>query len=138
MIRRRAALVLFRLVVGGVFLYAGVIKIMDPLAFAGDVENYRVVGRTLAFLTAVYLPWIEVFAGAFLISGVMMRGSALLVSTLLAGFIGLVVSAMIRGLDVDCGCFGTFSRSAGWELLLEDGALMLMSLAVLLAPKRKA
>ena len=136
MTKKGILLLVFRLLVGGVFVYSGIVKILDPLAFAQQVRNYRTVGQDLAFLAAVYLPWLEVLAGAFLVAGVLKKASAALISLLLGGFIVLVAVTMIRGIDVDCGCFGALSRRADWRLLLEDAVLLGMSLAVLLAGKR--
>ncbi|MCR4410471.1 MAG: MauE/DoxX family redox-associated membrane protein [Candidatus Saccharicenans sp.] len=127
-------LLLLRLIVGGVFIWAAVTKIADPLAFAQDVRNYRLVGQTLSFLTAIVLPWVELIAGVCLIIGVFPRSSALLVSGLLVFFIVLVAVTMLRGIDVDCGCFGTFSRKADLWLILEDSIWLVLSLVLLFSP----
>ena len=131
MTRKGALLLVFRLLVGGVFVYSGLVKILDPLDFAQQVRNYRTVGQDLAFIVAVYLPWLEILAGAFLVAGILKKASAALISLLLGGFIVLVAVTMVRGIDVDCGCFGALSRRADWRLLLEDAALLAMSLTVL-------
>jgi hypothetical protein len=73
------------------------------------------------------------FLGALLITGILRRPSALLASGLLIGFIILVGITMARGIDTDCGCFGSLSHRADWWLLLQDGVLLLMSLCVLFA-----
>ena len=135
MTRKRALLLVFRLLVGGVFVYSGLVKILDPLDFAQQVRNYRTVGQDLAFIVAVYLPWLEILAGAFLVAGILKKASAALISLLLGGFIVLVAVTMVRGIDVDCGCFGALSRRADWRLLLEDAVLLGMSLAVVRAKK---
>lgn len=125
---------ILRLIVGGVFIWASVTKIADPLAFAQDVRNYRLVGQALSFVTAIILPWVELIAGVCLIIGVFPRSSSLLISGLLVFFIVLVSVTMIRGIDVDCGCFGTFSRKADLWLILEDSAWLVMSLILLFSP----
>jgi putative oxidoreductase len=130
MIRNRVVLLLFQVVVGGLFVYAGVLKIADPLGFAQDIENYRLVPRAIAFLTALVLPWVETLAGAALVVGLFKRTSAGLISVMLGMFIGLVAVTMARGLDVDCGCFGALSRKAGWTLLLEDALMLFMAVQV--------
>lgn len=132
--RNKYFLLLLRLIVGGVFIWAAVTKIADPLAFAQDVRNYRLVGQALSFLTAIVLPWVELIAGVCLIIGVFPRSSALLISGLLVFFIVLVAITMIRGIDVDCGCFGTFSRKANLWLILEDSIWLAMSLVLLFSP----
>lgn len=127
MIRNKLVLLVFRVVVGGLFVYAGVLKIADPLGFAQDIQNYRLVPRAVAFLAALVIPWFETLAGAALIAGLFRRTSALLISLMLAGFIVLVAVTMVRGLDVDCGCFGPSSRKAGWGLILEDAGMLFMA-----------
>jgi putative oxidoreductase len=137
-IRNKAVLLAFRLIVGGVFVWAAVLKIRDPLGFAQNIANYRVVGDAIAFWTALVLPWIELAAGAFLIVGLWRRTSALLISMMLAGFIVLVAVTVARGIDVDCGCFGSLSRRADLVLILQDAALLFMSAAVWRARGTKA
>ncbi len=133
--KNRLFLLLLRLVVGGVFIWAAVTKIADPLSFAQDVRNYRLVGLSLSFVTAIILPWVELIAGIFLIIGIFPRSGALLISGLLVFFIILVAVTMLRGIDVECGCFGTFSRKADLGLILEDLLWLVMSLALLFSPE---
>lgn len=137
MIRNRAALFVFRIVLGGLFVYAGAVKALEPLDFAQNIRNYRLVGQELSFLAAVILPWVEILAGVFLIAGVWRRGAALTVSGLLVFFIVLTLVTMVRGIDVDCGCFSSLSRKSGWGVLFEDSAMLLMGLYVLLSPTKK-
>jgi len=130
-LKSRRFLILLRLIVGGIFIWAAVTKIADPLSFAQNIRNYRLVGQTLSFATAIILPWLELIAGICLIVGVFPRSSALLVSGLLVFFIILVTVTILRGIDVDCGCFGTFSRKADLWLILEDSLWLAMSLVLL-------
>jgi len=134
MLQNRNVLLIFRLIVGGVFIWAGISKIADPLSFAQNVRNYQLVGPALSFLTAIFLPWVELIAGMWIIIGIYPRSSALLISCLLMFFIVLVLITMARGLDVDCGCFGTFSRRADWQLIAEDSLWLALSLALLFSP----
>jgi len=130
MIRNKRVLYAFRLIIGGLFIYAGVIKIADPLGFARDIQNYRILPPAACLFIALTLPWFEALSGAFLIVGIFKRTSAWLLSFLLAGFIVLVIITMARGLDVDCGCFGSFSRKADGRLILEDALMLYMSLQI--------
>jgi uncharacterized membrane protein YphA (DoxX/SURF4 family) len=131
MIRNKYFLLAFRLIVGGAFFAAGLLKVGEPLAFAQDIKNFRIVSHEVSFMTALILPWIEILCGALLITGILRRPSALLASGLLIGFIILVGVTMARGIDTDCGCFGSLSHKADWWLLLQDGVLLLMSLCLL-------
>jgi len=133
MIRNKHVLCAFRLIIGGLFIYAGVIKIADPLGFARDIQNYRILPPAACLFIALALPWFEALSGAFLIVGIFKRTSAWLLSFLLAGFIVLVIITMARGLDVDCGCFGSLSRKADGRLILEDAVMLFMALEVALS-----
>jgi hypothetical protein len=90
----------------------------------------------MGFFVAIILPWVEVLSGAFLILGVFRRSSALLISLLLVGFIGLVAMAVLRGINTACGCFGSLSRKADLKLILLDTFLLLLTLNVFLAKHR--
>lgn len=137
MTKNRAVLVLFRIVLGGLFVYAGVVKALDPLEFAQNIRNYGLVGQALSFIAAVILPWLEILAGLALAAGVWKRGAALLVSGLLVFFIVLTVVTMARGIDVDCGCFGAISRKAGLGVVIEDMAMLYLGLCIFFAPGNK-
>lgn len=137
MIKNKTLLVLFRLVLGGLFIYAGVVKVLDPLDFAQSIRNYRLVGQSLSFIAAVILPWLEILAGLALAAGVWKRASALIISGLLVFFILLTLVTIFRGLDVDCGCFGALSRKSGLGVLLEDALMLFMGLCLLFAPAKR-
>ena len=136
MIRNKWALFGCGLIVGGLFIWAGILKIIDPLGFAQSIKNYRFFPHEMGFFVAIILPWVEVLSGAFLILGVFRRSSALLISLLLVGFIGLVAMAVLRGINTACGCFGSLSRKADLKLILLDTFLLLLTLNVFLAKHR--
>ncbi len=131
MLRNKTVLPIFRLVLGGLFVYAGAVKVLDPLDFAQNIRNYQLVGQSLSFVAAIVLPWLEILAGLALILGVWTRGAALVVTGLLVFFIVLTAVTMVRGLDVDCGCFGSLSRKSGWGVILEDLGMLVLGLALL-------
>jgi len=136
MIRNKTILVVFRVVLGGLFVYAGIVKALEPLDFAQNIRNYQLVGQSLSFVAALVLPWLEILAGAFLVAGIWKRGAALVVSALLVFFIFLTVLTMVRGLDVECGCFGPAARKAGWSVILEDLAMLALGLGLLLEKRQ--
>ena len=137
MLRNKGVLLAFRLVLGGLFVYSGAVKVVEPLDFAQNIRNYQLVGQSLSFVAAIVLPWLEILAGLALILGVWTRGAALVVTGLLVFFIVLTAVTMIRGLDVDCGCFGSLSRKSGWGVVLEDLGMLVLGLALLFAPKKR-
>jgi putative oxidoreductase len=125
---------LFRLFLGVLFLYAGFIKIADPLGFAQALYNYHILPGWMINPLAIFLPWVEVMAGASLLAGIMIPGGALVVSGMLAIFAVAIGISLIRGLDIACGCFST---SAGaepitWLYVVRDILLLGMGVHILL------
>ncbi|MEA2006376.1 MAG: MauE/DoxX family redox-associated membrane protein [Acidobacteriota bacterium] len=137
MIRNKYVLYFFRIIVGGVFIWAGVLKIIDPLGFAQSIANYRLFPVWMAFFLALVIPWIELICGVLLILGLFPRTSSLVLSLFLFAFIVLISSAILRGLNIDCGCFGSFSQKVDYSLLLVDGMLFGMSTLLFLSSGRK-
>jgi len=116
---------ILRLIVGGVFIYAGALKALDPAQFAVDVDNFRLLPYPLACAMGVYLPWLEIVCGAALAFGIFRPGATLLLAGILIGFLIALVTAWARGLDIHCGCFGHSSgKSHLWASVLLDVALL--------------
>ncbi len=105
-----------------IFLYAGVVKIANPVLFAEQIDNYRLLPYLLVTIMAIFLPWLEVFCALLLILGKWTRGASLILMVLVAVFLVAIASAMARGLDITCGCFGATAESSkvGWQKLIED------------------
>ena len=124
---------LFRIFLGVTFLYACYDKILHPEAFAEAVANYRMLPAQLVGLLAVTLPWVELFCGLFLILGLFVRSSALVVSLLFFVFSIALSSAVLRGIDIDCGCFSVSNggHSVTLGLIVRDLGYLILSLHVL-------
>lgn len=123
---------LLRFLVGGTFVYASFDKILHPDAFAQAAYHYRMIPIALLHPLALFLPWLELTAGIALIVGLYRRGAALLISLMMVLFIVAITAALVRGLDVSCGCFQTSGGHAvGLSLLLRDVALLAGSLILL-------
>ncbi len=135
MIRNKYILIAFRLVVGGMFIWAGVSKIIDPLGFAQNIANYRVFPEGISFFLALVMPWIEVICGVFLILGLFRSASALLLSAFLVVFLVLIAATLIRGIDIDCGCFGSLSGKVDYKLILTDSILLFFCLNIYFSRK---
>ena len=99
------------LIIGGIFIYAGVIKAMDPVAFANDIDNYKILPWPLVVRLAFYLPWLELLCGLALILRFFYRGGLFILTGLTFVFIAASVIAKVRGLDITCGCFGHVSQN---------------------------
>lgn len=130
MIDNKYILFAFRFIAGGIFIWAGLLKVFDTLGFAQSMANYRAFPKDLIFLLAMILPWIEIFCGIFMIFGIFRHASSFLISSLLAAFLVLIFVTLIRGIDVDCGCFGSLSRELDYKLILTDSVLLFMSLNI--------
>src|SRR6266516_4725299 len=98
------------LIIGGIFIYAGVMKIFDPVGFANDIDNYKILPWALTVRLAFYLPWLEILCGLAVILGLLYRGGLLILTVLISIFIVASVIAKARGLDISCGCFGHASK----------------------------
>ena len=124
----RLVLLIVRLVVGGVFIVAGALKIQQPATLAADIGNYRLVPHEAINLLAIVLPWIEVVAGSLLALGTWKRASATVIAVMLIVFLVAIGQALARGLDVRCGCFGTVeARKVSVLAVGEDVALLAMA-----------
>ncbi len=124
---------LTRLVLGAVFIYASLDKILNPGAFAQAVFNYQVLPGELVNLTALILPWVELILGACLLSNRWMTGAASLAAVLMTVFIGLILFNLARGLDISCGCFSTKPGEGPMDKLTLLRDILFLVLALCLA-----
>jgi putative oxidoreductase len=120
------------LIIGGVFIYAGVIKALDPIGFANDIDNYKILPWAIGVRLAFYLPWLEILCGLALIARRLYLGGLSILTALISVFIVATVAAKVRGLDITCGCFGHASKNWGFtthlalDLVLLGGLLFLV------------
>jgi putative oxidoreductase len=123
----RAIAVILRWSLALVFLYAAVGKIANPGEFAEQIDNYRLLPWILVGLVAVVLPWLELFSALALLSGRWLRGASLWIMVMNTVFIIAIASAMIRGLDIECGCFAVQAEASrvGLQRLAEDFLFLL-------------
>ncbi len=130
---------LLRVVLGGLFVFAGVVKLGDPTQFAIEVGNYRLWPQ-LAPYVAVLLPAIEIGAGLGLVLLPLRwrQASTLAVAGLMLVFTVAVSLALGRGINVDCGCFGGQSGPIGALTVARDVALLSAALAVLILERKRA
>ena len=131
-----------RLLLGGVFLVAGALKIPDPAAAERAVRAYRLLPESLVAPVAFGLPVVEIVVGLALLAGVFIRTAALASAVLLVVYLVGVGSAWARGLQIDCGCFGGGGQVAAGDTaypteVLRDGALLLVALALARWPRSR-
>jgi uncharacterized membrane protein YphA (DoxX/SURF4 family) len=126
-----------RLTAGAVWLAAGVAKIADLEQFRVQVEAYDAVPHAFAAPFAYGLPFVEVGIGLYLFVGLLVRGTAALSCLLMVLFVVAMVQARLRGLVLDCGCFGALARQPiGWWTIARDIALGVPGLVMLILPSR--
>jgi uncharacterized membrane protein YphA (DoxX/SURF4 family) len=106
------------LLLGGSFLWSSYHKIADPPDFAKVVFNYKLLPAEYINLLAIYMPWLELFAGLAVFTGLGRRGGALSLGLLSLLFIGALSFNLYRGHPTICGCFNTYAQ--GLTLTTED------------------
>jgi uncharacterized membrane protein YphA (DoxX/SURF4 family) len=144
---RRMVIWVGRLVLGGIFVYAGYAKLVYPnhnlwpyfmlkfsistnlSTFAFQVESYKVLGAAGASLVAHTLPLVEIALGLLLLIGWRFRIWAAIVTAIMAGFLILVTRAYLLHMEINCGCFGVPEPLTGMTVL-RDSALLALALAM--------
>ena len=119
-----------RIVLGALFIWAAVTKLPDMAGFAQDVANYRIVPAALVPFVASAVVGIELLGGIALVAGVMERAAAAVIACLLVAFIAFLSQALLRGIDLRCGCFGG-DEPASWWTVARD--LLMLAAAVVVA-----
>jgi uncharacterized membrane protein YphA (DoxX/SURF4 family) len=115
-----------------IFFYAGIEKIINPRDVAIAIYNYQLLPDCTINLSAIFLPWLEVLIAASLIIGIYTRGASMLSALLFLIFATALTINLVRGLDISCGCFGSFSGNISWLYLARDLSLFYMSFFVLI------
>lgn len=135
--------VLARLVVGGVWVAAGALKLPDPTESVRAVRAYRLLPEAVVPLVGHGLPILEILVGVCLLLGLLTRGAAIVSSVLFVAFLVGIGSAWARGLSIECGCFGGGGGSVPdatakypWEMLRDFG-LLLLSLWLVYRPNTR-
>src|SRR5438309_2288973 len=136
------AATLARLLLGGVFVVAGALKVPDPAAAMRAVRAYRLLPEVLVGPVAFGLPVVEIAVGLALLVGVFVRTAALASAVLLVVFLAAVGSAWARGLQIDCGCFGNGGQVAAGRTaypaeIARDVGLLVVALALARWPRSR-
>jgi uncharacterized membrane protein YphA (DoxX/SURF4 family) len=125
---RRAIGWALRLGLGGLFLGTGVLKLRDPAGFATAVANYQIWPQ-LAGLLAATLPATEIVVGLSLLAlpRPWRRAAAVAVVIMVVMFTVAAASALVRHIDIACGCFGADSGRLDVLTIVRDLALLAMA-----------
>lgn len=138
-------MLVFRLLLALVFLLAGIGKVTQPWVFVHTVEQYQMLPSGVARPFGLALPWVELLIGLYLLVGLFTRITAVVTAALLAVFLGALGTQLARGnTTVSCGCFSGLNNPVvtalaggatigAWDLI-RDGLLLLLALAIAVAP----
>lgn len=115
-----------RLILAGLFLWAGTRKVMEPEQFLQDIESYQLLPYRWAWLTSIWLPFLEITAAAALLTTrCWAQAGAALIGGMLLVFLVAIISAWARGLSLSCGCFGASDEPANYPWLVVRDLLMM-------------
>jgi uncharacterized membrane protein YphA (DoxX/SURF4 family) len=124
-------LLISRILLAGIFIVAGSLKISDPGGFGDAIENYRIFPTIMINLVAITLPWIELICGILLLLGIIVKENIIVINSLLLIFLVIIIAAVIRGLDIECGCFGTSDGAVvGIQKIIENFIMLLLGLQI--------
>jgi uncharacterized membrane protein YphA (DoxX/SURF4 family) len=124
---------LCRIILAGIFLYSGYTKLRAPLEFAASLSAYKLFPTKLIFPIADYFPWIEILLAIALLIGWKIRYVALATAGFLSFFLCILAITYFRGIEADCGCFGSGDRISPLTLA-RDGTFLLPALFLIFEP----
>jgi uncharacterized membrane protein YphA (DoxX/SURF4 family) len=133
-IKDRTSNVIWRIlafVVAGIFIYAGVLKAFDPVQFANDIDNYKILPWPISVALAFYLPWLEILCALGLVFRFLYRGALSILTASIVVFTLATIAAKVRGLDISCGCFGHASQHWSFPTHLLTNLAILAALLAL-------
>ena len=133
-VKHRTSNILWRIVdfaVAGIFIYAGALKAFDPVRFASDIDNYKILPWPVCVALAFYLPWLEILCALALVLRWCYRGALSILTPLILVFTLATIAAKVRGLDITCGCFGHASQNWSFPAHLATNLAILTGLVVL-------
>lgn len=128
-----------QIILGGTFIFASIDKIIHPLEFSRIILNYKLLPQNFIIVAGIIISWTELIFGIFLVLGIFIRKSAFVLSSLLLIFIFAISINLIRGLDINCGCFSTNPNEAGSSgilLILRDIIFLIPGILILFFNKK--
>jgi putative oxidoreductase len=123
-------------VLAGIFIYAGALKAFDPVQFASDIDNYKILPWPVSVALAFYLPWLEIFCALGLVFRFLYRGALSILTASIVVFTLATIAAKVRGLDITCGCFGHASQNWSFPAHLVTNLAILAGLLALVFSNR--
>lgn len=120
-----------RVILGAILVYACIEKIVYPAEFARAIANYHIMPYGLENAVAILLPWLELVIGLALLTGFFLDGAAGLTAALMVVFIAAIGSAILRGYNIECGCGLREGDMVGLKKIIEDVAYLVLSFIIL-------
>jgi uncharacterized membrane protein YphA (DoxX/SURF4 family) len=128
---------LARLLIGGILIYASIDKIVNPGEFAGVIDNYNIIPFGLENSMAIFLPWLEFTVGICLILGVFIDGASFLVIIMMMIFIIAITYAILSGYNIECGCGLKSGELVGIQKIIEDLTYLILAWMILKQPNHR-
>lgn len=134
-----ALLLILRLATAGLFVWAASVKLAEPRDFLFSIKGFKILPESHAMLEALafMVPWTEMVCAIALIIGFWGRAAAIVIGGMLVVFVGAILSVLVRGMSVECGCFGDFSflcppGAIGWCNIGQNALLFAIALPVMI------
>jgi len=129
------AVLVVRVVLGLIFVVAGVSKVGHAAEFAQQIAAFRLLPQPVIAPMALLLPFLEILLGGYLVIALFTRVSAWIAAALLLVFDAAIASAVVRGMTLNCGCFGTNDTTVTtWAEVARDAIFVLLAVLVALRP----
>ena len=127
-----------------IFIYASIDKIMNPIEFSNSIDNYHITPISLNNIFALIIPWVELIVGFCLLFNVLFHGAINITIGLLIWFIFILTQALLRGINLDCGCFDLLEKADDVNLrteminrIVQDIIFLLMAFVLKIRSKIK-
>lgn len=123
---------MLRMALGALFVWTGWVKVQDPTEFLFSIRSFHLLPDPWAAWVAMGLPWLEIAAGAALVTGLLVEGGLAVIAGMLAVFLWAIIYSWQRGLDINCGCFGGDGGTSDYnDLIRRDVVLLSLSIGLL-------
>lgn len=123
---------LLRVALGLFFLIVGFLKLRDLDGFTEDIFNYQILFPPFDGYAAYLVAWLEVIAAAAVIIGHRgALGGLVLIGGMLTTFIIALSIAAAKGLNINCGCFGSSDQPTNFPLHIGLNSSLLLLTFVL-------
>ena len=127
------AVLLLRIILGAIFVVAGASKVGHAAEFAAQIAGFQLLPQIVIAPMAIVLPYLELLLGGYLIIGLFTRTAAWIAVLLLVIFDGAIASAVVRGMTVNCGCFGPNDTTVTtWTEVARDAIFVVLAIVVAL------